>query len=257
MRWHLRHVAKVLAVSANSQAALKALGVPGGRVRLLYNNADTDALGKARPLAAGQRKALGVPVGRPLLVAAGMRRPHKGFDILLQGLARYYSGAAAKLPASKRPFTVLLGDVANAEKGHEALLQRLAEHPALRGNFAMLAAQRPFAPWLKSAALFVSSSRWEGSPLVVLEAMAAGCCVLATHEGAGEVVAQGRTGRLVPSEDAEALALGLQALMESPALRKRLGAAASKDVRRRFSLKAYVRDLAAVYDGMLEAGHGI
>lgn len=258
MRWHLRHVDKVLAVSQNSLRALEMLGVAPQRLRLIYNNADTVALGRAKPLGAAQLKALGVPPKRPLVLAAGMRRPHKGFDVLLRGLAKYYAGPAAKLPMAKRPYAVLLGDVAHAEAAHEALLQALAQDPVLKGNLSVLPAQRPLAPWLKRATVFVSSSRWEGSPLVVLEAMAAACCVLATHQGAGEVVQDRRDGLLVPSEHPQDLADRLRELMQDDtSLRKRLAAQGRKTTLRSFSLKAYVSSLAGLYDDLLQAHHGL
>jgi glycosyltransferase involved in cell wall biosynthesis len=84
--------------------------------------------------------------------------------------------------------------------------------------------------------------------LVVIEAMAAGCAVLATRSASGEVIEHGRTGWLVESEDAAALAAGMKRLMADGALRRRLGRAAQAEARRRFGLKAYVKDLAAHYD---------
>jgi glycosyltransferase involved in cell wall biosynthesis len=247
--WLLKHYAvradRVIAVSQNGLDALAALGVPRAKLRLLYNNADTAGLAKAKALPSAALKKAGIPA-RPLIVAAGMRRPHKGFDVLLEGLTEFY-GVPGRDGSVGRPYTTLLGDVANAEEGHEALLKRLEGNIALVGNFKALPAQRPLAPWLKKAALFVSSSRWEGSPLVVLEAMAAGCAVLATRQASGEVVAHGKTGWLVESEDPSALADGLKRLMADKALRQRLGKAAQASVRGRFSLKAYMGDLAQHY----------
>lgn len=250
MRWHLRHADRILAVSRNSHEALAALGLPKEKLELLYNNADTEALARVKPLSDVALRALGIPPRRPLLVAAGMRRPHKGFDVLLEGLALYY---AAPHGRGVRPYSVLLGDVANAEAGHEARLEALARAEALKGNLSVLPSQRPLAPWLKRAQIFISSSRWEGSPLVVLEAMAAGACVLATRQGAGEVLEHGRSGWLVDSEDPQALAQALALLCADAALRRRLGAAAQREVRRRFSLKAYVKTLAGIYDGLIHA----
>jgi glycosyltransferase involved in cell wall biosynthesis len=104
---------------------------------------------------------------------------------------------------------------------------------------------------LKACDLFVSSSRWEGSPLVVLEAMASGRAILATRQGAGEVLEHGRTGWLVDSGDPGALGAALTRLMADAPLRRRLGAAARKEAVARFSLKAYVQDLMGIYDGLL------
>jgi glycosyltransferase involved in cell wall biosynthesis len=248
MRHHIAKADLVLAVSRNSREALAALGLPAAKLRLLYNNADTEALGRAKPVPPRRLRALGIPAGRPLLLAAGMRRPHKGFEVLLRALDLYYASGKVKA------HSVLLGDTANAEPAHENQLKALAGAPGLQGHLSVLPAQRPFAPWLKSADLFVSSSYWEGSPLVVLEAMAAGKAILATRQGAGEVIEDGRSGWLVDAGDPEAMAQGLRVLMGDAGLRRRLGREARRQAVARFSLKSYVRDLAGHYDTLVGAG---
>jgi glycosyltransferase involved in cell wall biosynthesis len=249
MRFHLRHASRIFTVSKNSLRDLGALGVPESAMSLLYNSADTVALKRVAPATASQARALGIPPGRPLILAAGMHRPHKGFDVLLEAAALYFAGLR---PGAPRPFVALLGDAAHAEAGHEGLLRRLAAVPALAGNVGLFPAQRPLAPWLKRSELFVSSSRWEGSPLVVLEAMACGRPVLATRQGAGEVLEHGRTGWLVESEDALGLAIGMGHLMGQAALRRRLGRAAGREAVRRFSLQGYVKDLMSRYDALVK-----
>ena len=239
-----RYDAKVLAVSKQGFEGLAALGVPREKLDLLYNNADTEELGKAKPAPDAWLKKLGVPTKGPLILAAGMRRPHKGFDTLLEA---WKMAVGMGVPGQ----LLLMGDAANSEPAHEALLQRLASDPSLQGRLTVLPAQRPFAPWLKRADLFVSSSRWEGSPLVVIEAMAAGTPVLATHEASGEILKEGVTGALVGREDAEGLARALQAVLKALPAARRRAAKAQQEARRRFSLKGYVKDLAALYDGML------
>jgi glycosyltransferase involved in cell wall biosynthesis len=232
-----RFNARVLAVSKQGFEGLAALGVERGKLRLLYNNADTVGLAKAKPATDAQMKKLGLPLKTPLVLAAGMRRPHKGFDVLLKAW-----------PLVKRKaHLVMMGDSANSEPAHEALLQRLAREAGV----TLLPAQRPFAPWLKRAAIFVSSSRWEGSPLVVIEALAAGTPVVATTTGAAEVVDHGRSGYLVPGEDPAALARGLDAVLADPRGAKKRAAMGRQEALKRFSLKSYVKSLADLYDGML------
>lgn len=257
-----RYNAKVLAVSKQGFEGLAALGIPREKLGLLYNNADTEGLAKAKKATDAQLKKLGIPAKGPFVLAAGMRRPHKGFDTLLEAWKLFLAkqlepglrsrrpsraGLEAQARLGAGPHLVLMGDAANSEPAHEALLQRLAQQPRV----IVLPAQRPFAPWLKRADLFVSSSRWEGSPLVVIEAMAAGTPVLATYEASGEIMEHGMTGALVHREDAAALAKELDAVLKAlPAARKR-AALAQREARERFSLKGYVKDLAAIYDGML------
>jgi glycosyltransferase involved in cell wall biosynthesis len=108
--------------------------------------------------------------------------------------------------------------------------------------------QTPLAPWLKTLDVFVSSSRWEGSPLVVLEAMALGRAVVATRQGAGELLEDGREALLVDSQDPGALAQAILRLLKDRSEAARLSKAAFKAVQTRFSLRQYALDLMALYD---------
>ena len=80
---------------------------------------------------------------------------------------------------------------------------------------------------LAATQVFVLSSHWEGMPLALVEAMAAGCaCVGSDVLGVREVLEHGRTGLLVPPAEATALAYALQQLLQNPAQAQRLGQAA-------------------------------
>ncbi|HWM10364.1 MAG TPA: glycosyltransferase family 4 protein [Solirubrobacteraceae bacterium] len=117
-----------------------------------------------------------------------------------------------------------------------------------------LAGERNDVPHLlANADVFALSSRSEGAPLSILEAMAAGLPVVASAVGGvPEIVADGTTGLLVPRDDAPALAAALEALLADAALRRRLGAAGRERVRERFDLaelrrahlELYARELA-------------
>ncbi|MBE0565298.1 MAG: glycosyltransferase, partial [Krumholzibacteria bacterium] len=99
-----------------------------------------------------------------------------------------------------------------------------------------------------AADVFVMSSLWEGLPLVLLEAMAAGLPVVAyAIDGVREVVSDGASGLTVPAGEAGALADALAALARDPGLRQRLGAGAGAVVRERYSFDALVDGLEACY----------
>jgi glycosyltransferase involved in cell wall biosynthesis len=76
--------------------------------------------------------------------------------------------------------------------------------------------------------VFALSSAWEGSPGVLIEAMGAGCPVVATDcpSGPDEILAAGEFGPLVPVGDAEALAGAIQARLDAPRDAERLRARA-------------------------------
>lgn len=103
----------------------------------------------------------------------------------------------------------------------------------------MLGFRDDLAPYLAHLDAVLLPSRHEGLPFAALEAMAAGCPVIAARVGGlPELIDDGHTGLLVPPEDPAALARGLSRLLGSPALRERLTAAARAHVTARFTRTA-------------------
>ncbi len=120
------------------------------------------------------------------------------------------------------------------------------DRPALEGevrrlglaSVVRLAGERnDVAQLLAASDVFVLSSRSEGLPLSILEAMAAGLPVVATNVGGvPELVLEGETGLLVPPGDPHSLAGALERLLDDSELRGRMGAAGRIRVEERFDL---------------------
>jgi glycosyltransferase involved in cell wall biosynthesis len=105
----------------------------------------------------------------------------------------------------------------------------------------------------RSIDVLVLTSLNEGTPVAVIEAMAAGLPVIATDVGGvGDVVTHDDTGVLVPSQDTGALASAMLRVVRHPDDRRRLGAAARESVRSRFTADRLVAELAALYRGELD-----
>jgi len=134
----------------------------------------------------------------PVVLAVGRLVPQKDFALLLEAFAAVRSYRAVRL--------VILGDGplrTDLERRAEAL--GIADDVSLPGY-----CDNPY-PAMAAADVFVLSSRWEGSPGVLIEALACGARVVATDcpSGPREVLDGGRHGRLVPAGDAGALAVGI------------------------------------------------
>ncbi|NDV48036.1 MULTISPECIES: glycosyltransferase [unclassified Salipiger] len=97
--------------------------------------------------------------------------------------------------------------------------------------------------------VMVVSSAWEGLPMVLLEGMAMQCAVASTDVGGiPDVLEDGRSGRLVPAHDPEALAQAVAGLLADPAAAARLGGAARDTVVARFSAEVMRERIFALYD---------
>jgi glycosyltransferase involved in cell wall biosynthesis len=120
---------------------------------------------------------------------------------------------------------IILGDTRKAPR--RELLLELANQLGVTEDFALPGFVDNPHPYMAHAAVFVSSSVWEGLPGVLIEAMASGCPVVATDcpGGTREILEDGRFGALVPTRDPEALASAILETLEKPpapqALRKR------------------------------------
>jgi glycosyltransferase involved in cell wall biosynthesis len=143
--------------------------------------------------------------------------------------------------------TVVYGDGPLREE-----LERSAGASPLDGRVRFMG-RDPGAPAAIAAAdVFCFTSRSEGCPNVLLEAAAAGLPAVTTDVGgASEIVVEGETGHVVPSDDPAALAAALEGLVQDRERRARMGAAARARIEREFTPQRSVAALVAAYDSAL------
>lgn len=177
----------------------------------------------------------------PRLLFVGRVVYQKGLDLLLSALSSF----------KKEAWSLdIVGDGPRTEK-----LQKQAEELDLTSRLHFWGWQKgpELVQRYAGANLFVYPSRHEGMPNAVLEAMASGLPVVATHiAGNEELVAHGETGRLVPSEDIEALRNALGDLLGDADARQRMGAAAREKVERQYSWSVVAEDYLKVLQRALE-----
>ena len=109
--------------------------------------------------------------------------------------------------------------------------------------------QQRIRDWYAACDVFLLTSANEGTPVVAIEALAAGRPVVATAAGGTAAVVREESGFLCPVGDTAALAARLAGLAHDPELRARLGAAGAADVRARFATSRMADELEAVYEG--------
>ncbi|WP_199421851.1 lipid II flippase MurJ [Actinotalea solisilvae] len=163
--------------------------------------------------AAEVRAALGVPDGVALVLTVARLAPQKGLDLLCD--------AAALLGADHPGGGGALWAVAGDGPLEDGLAGRIA---AERLPVRLLGRRADVADLLAAADVVVSAARWEGQPLGVQEALAAGAAVVATDVGGTREVT-GDAAELVPP-DAAAIGAAVRGLLDDPARRAALGRAA-------------------------------
>lgn len=184
---------------------MRAHGWPAERAHYLPNFPD------ARPAAAAiDRASLGTPDGVPLILALGRLHTNKAFDLLL-----------AALVGAPEVHAWIAG-----EGPERAELEARIAGLELGGRVRLLGWREDVAALLAACDLLVVPSRHEPLGNVVLEGWAQRRAVLATaSQGPAQLITDHLTGRLVPVDDAAALARTMSALLADPAARTRLAEA--------------------------------
>lgn len=197
----LRRYDAVVAVSAPIVDRLTALGFERGRVALIPNAWAPHAA----PLAPAEaRAALGLPAGATLLGWVGRLSPEKGADIFLAALAQL---------ARREVQAVFVG-----EGRERAVLEAEAARLGITDRVRWLGLVPGAGRFVGAFDAFVLSSRTEGTPIALFEAMAAGVPIVATRVGGvPQVVTHEAEALLVPSEDPAALAAALEESLGDPA----------------------------------------
>jgi glycosyltransferase involved in cell wall biosynthesis len=127
--------------------------------------------------------------------------------------------------------------------------ERLAAQLGLEGAVRFLGNREDVPELLATAECALLASDYEGCPLAVVEAMAAGVAVAATKAGGtGELVEPGRTGELGPKGEAAGLAAALERVLGDSAHAARLGAEGRRVAQARLSVETMVQKLVALYD---------
>jgi glycosyltransferase involved in cell wall biosynthesis len=204
MKWLYPRATSIVGVSQGVSTDLDSeLGFRPGTVKTVYNPViSPDLMAKADMPVEHPWFQPGQP---PVFLAVGRFTPQKDFSNLVQAFGILRKQQDARL--------MILGEGdLRGELESEIASLGLTSDVSLPGFV-----QNPYAYMSKSTA-FVLSSRWEGLPTVLIEAMACGCAVVATDcpSGPDEILGSGKYGLLVPIENASALAAAMVKTLENP-----------------------------------------
>lgn len=196
-----------------------------------------------RPAAVSRPAGVPEAAGRPVILSVARLHRQKGLEYLVS--------AAPLVPDA---LFLVAGD------GQEdSRLQAQARALEVADRVVFLGYRDDIPELLAACDLFVLPSLFEGLPVAVLEAMAAGKPVIASAiGGTDEAIVNGETGLLVPPRDPAALARAIRTLLSDCELAGRLAAAAKVRVRERFSADTMVQRVIGLYEEVLAsaAAHG-
>ena len=236
-RWSLRRAYRMVTVCRPFADALTSLGVPREKITILHNSVKPFAPPPPE-VVERQRRSLGLRDDEHVVLSVGRLSREKGHADLLRAAA-----ALAKLPGTPPFRIVIVGD------GPErSSLTRLASQLGIDKQVTLAGFQRDTATYYSLASVVAVPSHSEGSPNVVLEAMAAGLPIVANSVGGiPEILQDGITGLLVPARKPDWMARAIRRTLCEPELRNRLAQAARARALSDYSADVYTRRLVRFY----------
>jgi glycosyltransferase involved in cell wall biosynthesis len=243
-RWLASHTTVLIAVGPQVRDDLVALGVaPPERFAVIRLGIELEE--RVRPQDDGRaetRRYLGVPADRFVVGWVGRMTAVKRTDDVLESFRRLREGG---VDAS----LWLVGD--GPDRGR---LERRASELGVIRDTLFLGYQEDVAPYYAAFDALVLPSANEGTPVSVIEALAAKTPVVATRVGGvPDVVREGEEGFLVDAGDTEELAERLTRLARDPDLRRRLGESGRDRVLKRYAVERLLDDIDRLYRELLTA----
>ncbi len=223
------HASRIIAISRATQASMVRLGVPTGRIDVIYNGVTVP---ETLPAQRADYPGMEPDTGRVRIGMVSSLSREKGVPDLLAAAARPELAAAAVYLAGRG-----MGIGTGWRQGNARGLGFICAVDHLYDTLDI--------------AVSPSRGRGEGIPLRVQEAMAHGLPVVATDVGGiREIMTDGEDGLIVPPRNPAALARALARLVTDEALRRRLGAAARTRARRDFTLARMERETMAILESL-------
>ena len=234
-----------ITVSEKDRQMLLNSGIPENAIELIYNTIDLDVStipGDSERL----RKQFDLPAESIVCIGIGRLVPQKGFDILIEAFTKI----ASKVP---QLYCLIIGTGEDKEKLSEQIRTAGLE---TRVRLVGYQDRSKAMSILKSSDMFVMPSRYEGTPIALLEAAALARPILAACAGGiPELVMHEQHAYLVPTYDPDALAEGFVKLALDRNYAQRLGQNAQQRVQERFNPESQVNETWAAYEKALARHH--
>lgn len=214
-----------------------------GKTMTIYNAVD---LSQYEIAADNRRAELGIDESRPVIGFVGQIVPRKGVLTLITSMA----SIVKRVPNA---LLVVVGCPPPDETEYEKECRRLTEALGLRDHVRFMGYRRDVPAFMRTFDVFALPTRSEPFGKVVIEAMAGGAPVVASHVGGiPEIVTSRELGTLVAPDDPAALADAVLALVADSTRRKGIAAHAAASVHARFTMTAMLEQIQSLYDEVLD-----
>jgi glycosyltransferase involved in cell wall biosynthesis len=224
-----------IAISQEIYSSLALLGVPAGRRHFSINGIDVDP-GRAPMTPVGLRTALGWN-DATILAVIGRLNKVKGHGYLFQAMA-------SLCPTNPGLRCLVVG-----EGEERPALETMVATLSLKDRVRFVGFRYDVPSILRECDALCVPSLWEGMPYVALEATVQGIPIIATKVGdLPTVFTHGRTARLVPTRDVDALCAEIDWLLHHPKEARVMAKVAQKTVLEKFTPERMLADTLAVYD---------
>ena len=214
-------------------------GVPRSRAMLLENAIDVDEYQRKLSIDDAKHK-LSLSIDHPVIGAVGRLEPEKGFDLLIEAVARLHAaGTMARL--------VIVGE------GHDRVrLEGIIASFKLHDWVTLAGWQSDVRTYFEAMDIFALSSYREGLPNVLLEAMALRVpCVATAIAGIPKLIEHESNGLLIEPGQVTPLRNALSKLLDNPKLRADLAEAGRRTIETRYSFNVRMERMAALYDAIV------
>jgi len=232
-----------------SSTVTRHLGPGLHRLRVIPNGIDVVRVsGLAGPAEARLiRDRHGISSGETILLSVGRLEQNKGFDVLVSALAQAAVGRSPLVTHGWRWIVCGSGPMKH-DLERAVAANRLESHVILTGRTT----DADLHAWYETATLFVHPTRYEGSSIVTLEAMAHRKPVVATRAGGlPDKVRPGENGWLVDPGDVDGLARTIEDAVADPVRLMTMGTKSRQIVETEFAWTALVHRYLALYDELL------
>lgn len=206
---------RIIAVSEGvAKDLIQTLALPEGLVTAIHNPVVDEELYE---LSEQPVDHPWVQQGTPIVLAVGRLVPQKDYPLLLRAFARIRERRRVRL--------IVLGEGESRRS-----LERLAERLGVRDDVDFAGFKKNPFTYMRNCTVFVLSSRFEGLPGALIQAMACGAPVISTNcpSGPAEIISEGSSGFLVPVGDENRLTEALERLLDDESLRRAFSEAGRK-----------------------------